>query len=69
MTPRASSDLPEFSVYLGSSGNHDLWGNPLTGWVRSIGTVEGCRNSYFGDRGYFRSTRYLLQVNEAGRDW
>jgi len=69
MSPRVSSDLPEFSVYLGSSGIFDLWGNPFNGWVRSIGVAEGCRNNYFGDRGYFRSTRYLLQVNEAGRDW
>jgi len=47
-----------FTVFLGSSGNFDHWGDPSTGWVWYVGNPEiGCNSGNFGDRLYWRSHR------------
>jgi hypothetical protein len=57
--PLAGYDLAyyvRFTVYLGSHGNFDYWGDPTTGGVCYVGDPsQGCHTGGWGGRDYWRS--------------
>lgn len=65
-----------YTVFLGSHGNFDMWGNPETGYTCYVGTpIGGCLTGSFGDRWYWRSMlgywhgRDDEWITDAGRSW
>lgn len=65
--------LAGFTVFLGSQGNFDHWGNPDNGYTCYVG-VEGCATGSYGDRFYWRSVKHLpcradFAYTEAGAAW
>jgi len=77
MDDRERAWYAQYTVFLGSHGNFDMWGNPATGNTCYVGDpIGGCLTGSFGDRWYWRSMLPCWARNgddewitDAGRAW
>lgn len=75
LTEKSGASLEEaahlaktYTVFLGSRGNFDYWGDIDTGNSISVG-CNGCRSTGFGNRFHFQIFKLETDLTVAGEDW